>query len=64
MLYPLTAFRAMSKAALSVYNTVRREGTQKNVIDIMQTRAELYDYLDYHAFEEKLDKIFSREEKS
>jgi methylisocitrate lyase len=64
VLYPLTAFRAMSKAALSVYNTVRREGTQKNVIDIMQTRDELYDYLDYHAFEEKLDKIFSREEKS
>ena len=64
VLYPLTAFRAMSKAALTVYNTVRKEGTQKNVIDIMQTRAELYDYLDYHAFEEKLDKIFSREEKS
>lgn len=64
VLYPLTAFRAMSKAALSVYNTVRKEGTQKNVIDIMQTRAELYDYLDYHAFEEKLDKIFSMEEKS
>ena len=64
VLYPLTAFRAMSKAALSVYNTVRKEGTQKNVIDIMQTRAELYDYLDYNAFEEKLDKIFSEEEKS
>ncbi len=64
VLYPLTAFRAMSRAALSVYNTVRKEGTQKNVIDIMQTRAELYDYLDYHAFEEKLDKIFSMEEKS
>ena len=64
VLYPLTAFRAMSKAALSVYNTVRKEGTQKNVIDIMQTRTELYDYLDYHAFEEKLDKIFSEEEKS
>jgi len=64
VLYPLTAFRAMSRAALSVYNTVRKEGTQKNVIDIMQTRTELYDYLDYHAFEEKLDKIFSEEEKS
>jgi methylisocitrate lyase len=64
VLYPLTAFRAMSKSALSVYKTVRKEGTQKNVIDIMQTRAELYDYLDYHAFEEKLDNIFSREEKS
>ncbi len=64
VLYPLTAFRAMSKAALSVYSAVRKEGTQKNIIDIMQTRAELYDYLDYHSFEEKLDKIFSREEKS
>jgi methylisocitrate lyase len=63
VLYPLTAFRAMSRAALSVYKTVRQEGTQKNVIEIMQTRAELYDYLDYHAFEEKLDKIFSMEEK-
>jgi methylisocitrate lyase len=63
VLYPLSAFRAMSKAALSVYNTIRREGTQKNVVDLMQTRAELYDFLDYHAFEEKLDKIFSREEK-
>jgi len=62
VLYPLTAFRAMSKAALSVYNTVRKEGTQKNVINSMQTRAELYDCLDYHVFEEKLDKIFSREE--
>ncbi|HXW68930.1 MAG TPA: methylisocitrate lyase [Dissulfurispiraceae bacterium] len=63
ILYPLTAFRAMSKAALSVYNTVRKQGTQKNIIDVMQTRDELYDYLDYHAFEKKLDKIFSREEK-
>lgn len=61
VLYPLSAFRAMSKAALSVYHAIRREGTQKNVIDLMQTRAELYDYLDYHAFEEKLDKIFSKE---
>ena len=64
ILYPLTAFRAMSKAALSVYNTVRKQGTQKNIIDVMQTRDELYDYLDYHAFEKKLDKIFSREGKS
>lgn len=63
VLYPLSAFRAMSKAALSVYHAIRREGTQKNVIDLMQTRAELYDYLDYHAFEEKLDKIFSKEKK-
>jgi methylisocitrate lyase len=62
VLYPLSAFRAMSKAALSVYETIRKEGTQKNVLDIMQTRGELYDYLDYHAFEKKLDEIFSREE--
>lgn len=63
VLYPLSAFRAMSKAALSVYETIRKEGTQKKVVGLMQTRSELYDYLDYHAFEEKLDKIFSREEK-
>jgi len=64
ILYPLSAFRAMSKAALSVYGTIRKEESQKNVIGLMQTRAELYDYLDYHAFEQKLDAIFSKEEKS
>ncbi len=63
VLYPLSAFRAMSKAALAVYSAIRSEGTQKSVIDRMQTRAELYDYLGYHAFEQKLDAIFSREEK-
>ncbi len=63
VLYPLSAFRAMSKAALSVYNAIRKEGSQKNVVSLMQTRAELYEYLNYHAFEEKLDNIFSREEK-
>ncbi len=63
VLYPLSAFRAMSKAALAVYGAIRSEGTQKNVISLMQTRAELYDYLDYHAFEKKLDAIFSQEEK-
>lgn len=63
VLYPLSAFRAMSKAALSVYGAIRKEGTQKNVVDLMQTRTELYDYLDYHAFEKRLDRIFSREEK-
>jgi methylisocitrate lyase len=63
VLYPLSAFRAMSRAALSVYDAIRKEGTQKNVLSLMQTRAELYDYLDYHAFEQKLDKIFSKEEK-
>jgi len=62
ILYPLSAFRAMSKAALSVYGTIRKEESQKNVIGLMQTRAELYDYLDYHAFEQKLDAIFSKEE--
>ena len=62
VLYPLSAFRAMSKAALSVYHAVRTEGTQRNVIDLMQSRTELYHYLDYHAFEKKLDTIFSKEE--
>src|SRR5438552_11239796 len=61
VLYPLSAFRAMNKAALKVYETVRREGTQGNVIDIMQTRNELYDYLDYHRFESKLDQLFAKE---
>ena len=53
----------MSKAALAVYDTIRKEGTQKEVLSLMQSRAELYHYLDYHSFEEKLDNIFSREEK-
>jgi methylisocitrate lyase len=61
VLYPLSAFRAMNKAALEVYETVRREGTQKNVVDIMQSRSELYDYLDYHRFEAKLDQLFAKE---
>ena len=60
-LYPLSAFRAMNAAALKVYEAVRRDGTQKNVIDTMQTRAELYDYLGYHAFEQKLDELFAQE---
>jgi len=63
VLYPLSAFRAMSRAATSVYDSIRKNGTQQNVIDIMQTREELYDYLDYHSYEQKLDNIFSREEK-
>jgi methylisocitrate lyase len=58
-LYPLTAFRAMNKAALKVYETVRKQGTQKSVLDTMQTRDELYDYLDYHAYESKLDELFA-----
>ncbi len=61
VLYPLSAFRAMNKAALNVYETLRKEGTQKNVLDTMQTRDELYDYLDYHKFEEKLDELFAKE---
>ena len=60
ILYPLTAFRAMNAAALKVYENLRKDGTQKSVIDDMQTRAELYDILDYHAYERKLDELFSR----
>ena len=57
-LYPLSAFRAMSKAALEVYTTIRNEGTQKDVVDAMQTRMELYDVLGYQAYEDKLDELF------
>ena len=60
VLYPLSAFRAMNKAALSVYNHILNDGDQKAVVDDMQTRAELYDFLNYHAFEEKLDALFSK----
>lgn len=60
-LYPLSAFRAMSLAALSVYETVRREGGQEKVIDTMQTREELYEFLDYHSYESKLDELFKGE---
>ena len=61
VLYPLSAFRAMSKAAEIVYGAIRREGTQKSVVGSMQTRAELYDVLGYHDYERKLDELFSRE---
>jgi len=61
VLYPLSAFRAMNKAALHVYQAIRRDGTQANVVDTMQTRMELYDYLNYHAFEQKLDELFAAE---
>ena len=61
MLYPLSAFRAMSKAAENVYGALRREGTQKSVLDRMQTRVELYDVLGYHEYEQKLDELFARE---
>ena len=63
VLYPLSAFRAMNAAALSVYETVRRDGSQKRVVSAMQTRAELYDFLDYHAYEGKLDELFSKDQK-
>jgi methylisocitrate lyase len=62
-LYPLSAFRAMNAAALRVYQAVRREGTQKGVLELMQTREELYEFLDYHAYERKLDELFAREKK-
>lgn len=58
-LYPLSAFRAMSAAAQRVYRAIRKDGTQQGVLDIMQTRVELYDVLDYHSYEEKLDKLFA-----
>lgn len=58
VLYPLSAFRAMNQAALKVYQAVKNEGTQQNVISLMQTRAELYEHLGYHAFEQKLDALF------
>jgi len=61
VLYPLSAFRAMNKAALDVYQAVRRDGTQKHVVGGMQTRDELYDYLDYHSYETKLDQLFAKE---
>ena len=58
VLYPLSTFRAMSAAALKVYQAIRHEGTQKNVIHTMQTRAELYDLLNYHALEQEPDTLF------
>lgn len=61
VLYPLSAFRAMNQAALKVYEAVRRDGTQANVVNLMQTRAELYDHLNYHSYEQKLDALFKGE---
>jgi methylisocitrate lyase len=60
ILYPLSAFRAMNKAAEAVYAAIRRDGTQQNVIETMQTRAELYDRIGYHAYEERLDALFAQ----
>jgi methylisocitrate lyase len=59
-LYPLSAFRAMNRAAENVYTAIRRDGTQQNVLDTMQTRAELYDRIDYHVYEDKLDALFAQ----
>jgi methylisocitrate lyase len=59
-LYPLSAFRAMNKAALNVYTAIRRDGSQKAVVDTMQTRMELYDAIGYHEFEDKLDQLFAK----
>ncbi|MCI0749856.1 MAG: methylisocitrate lyase [Nevskiales bacterium] len=61
ILYPLSAFRAMNAAALAVYEAIRRDGTQQHVVDRMQTRDALYQYLNYHAYERKLDELFAKE---
>lgn len=63
-LYPLSAFRAMNKAALNVYTALRRDGTQKAVVDTMQTRMELYDVIGYHAYEQRLDQLFAHRKDS
>jgi len=59
VLYPLSAFRAMNQAALNVYQHILTDGTQANVVDTMQSRNELYDFLNYHEFEQKLDRLFA-----
>jgi methylisocitrate lyase len=61
VLYPLSAFRAMNAAALAVYEALRHVGTQKHLVSTMQTRAELYDFLDYRAYEKKLDELFAND---
>jgi methylisocitrate lyase len=61
VLYPLSAFRAMNQAALAVYGAIRKDGTQKNVLNQMQTRAELYEVLGYHDYEQKLDELFGKQ---
>ena len=60
VLYPLSAFRAMNLAALTVYQAVKQDGTQQNVVDLMQTRMDLYEHLGYHAFEQKLDALYKK----
>lgn len=64
VLYPLSAFRAANAAALNVYQTIRQTGTQKPALDTMQTREELYELLGYHAYEQKLDELFTNNEQS
>ena len=64
VLYPLSAFRAMSRAAVTVYDAIRRDGSQRAVVELMQTRTELYEVLGYHEFERKLDELFSRDKES
>lgn len=59
VLYPLSGTRAMQKAALAVYEAVRKEGTQVNVLDLMQKRKELYEFLNYHSYEDKIDQLFA-----
>jgi methylisocitrate lyase len=61
VLYPLTAFRMMSAAAMRAYEALRKQGTQASLVDQMQTREELYDMLGYHEYERKLDALFARE---
>ncbi len=61
VLYPLSGTRAMQKAALAVFEAVRKEGTQVNVLDLMQKRVDLYKFLDYHSYEDKLDALFKSE---
>ncbi len=60
VLYPLSSFRAASKAALNVYQHIKNDGTQENAVDTMQTRMELYDFLGYHDYEQKLDQLFTQ----
>jgi methylisocitrate lyase len=64
ILYCCAAYRAMNAAALKVYETIRAEGTQKGVLPLMQSRADLYKYLDYYAYEKKLDELFARDKKA
>jgi methylisocitrate lyase len=59
VLHCCSAYRAMNAAALATYQAIRRDGTQRNVLELMQTREELYRYLDYHAYEQQLDKLYA-----